>query len=190
VRVCSSSHAGELAPLGAQIAGLYLEFLNRVLRRDQNGIDICDVERLAVQILRALISKRPVNLIISPAKGVHLDGCSRRTPLRHHGCCQFNQIKYVPPIEGQFVDLALLDAERSPGFPGSSRIESIRPGPRTTYTSTVKQSIDAREALFRSFRRYRGPKFAYYSLYKVTELLRDAPKPPPIVWWVFRKETA
>src|ERR1700722_13091078 len=61
------------------------------------------------------------------------------------------------------------NAERSPGFLGSSRIESIRPGPRTTYTSTVKPPIDAREALFRSFRMCRGPKFRSCSLYEVTE---------------------
>ena len=79
------------------------------MRRNQDRqIDVTDVQWLAVQIFRTLIPERSVYLVVSPSKGIYSHGRPGGTSLRHYGGRQFNQIKYVAPIQRQFVYLALL----------------------------------------------------------------------------------
>src|SRR5205807_6124115 len=54
--------AGELAPLRPQVVVLHLEFPNGILRWYQHRhVDVADIERLAVEILRPLVRKRSAN---------------------------------------------------------------------------------------------------------------------------------
>ncbi len=75
----------EPTPLRAQVTGLYLEFLNRVLCRNQHWqVDVANVQRLAVEIFGTLISERSIHLVISPAKWIDSDRRTRGTALGDH----------------------------------------------------------------------------------------------------------
>src|SRR5882762_3144564 len=90
--------AGKLAPISAKIIVLHLEFANRVLRRNNDGqIDIADIQRLAVEILRALIAERTPHLIVTPAKRVGSHGLAACLALSN--CCwgNGNQVIDVAP---------------------------------------------------------------------------------------------
>ncbi len=100
--------AGKLTPFRPQIAGLNFEFLNCVLGRNQNGqVDVTDVQRLAIQVLCALIPKRAINLIIAPTKRIHADRRPSGTALRNYGCREFDQVEYVAAVQRQLIDLPL-----------------------------------------------------------------------------------
>ncbi len=78
--------AGEFAPVRAQVAGLDLEFLDRVLGRNHHGkVDVADIERLPVQVFRAFIAERTVHLKVAPAERIDSDGRAARAALRDHG---------------------------------------------------------------------------------------------------------
>ncbi len=108
LRAQAGDSTGKFAPFGFQITGLDFELLNRVLRWNQDGqVDVTDVEGLSVEILGALVSERPVNLVIIPAEGIYADGCARGTPLRNHGRSQNDQIEDIATVERQFVRFPL-----------------------------------------------------------------------------------
>src|SRR5258708_10537918 len=66
--------AGEFAPLRTHIVVLDLKFPNRILgRNDERQVDIADIERLAVQIFRALVPKGPAHLQLTKVEGVLAD---------------------------------------------------------------------------------------------------------------------
>src|SRR5207244_9797522 len=49
---------GELAPIRPEIVVLDFKFPNRILgRKNERQVDVADIERLAVQIFRALVRK-------------------------------------------------------------------------------------------------------------------------------------
>ncbi len=87
---------GKLSPFRSQIAGLNLELLNRILRRNQHGqVDVTDVQRLAIEVLCALVPERTVHLVVAPAKRIHSHRCARGAALRNHGCRQLNEVENV-----------------------------------------------------------------------------------------------
>ncbi len=100
---------GKLSPLRSQIAGLNLELLNRILRRNQDGqVNVTDVQRLAIEVLCALVPKRTVHLVVAPPKRIHSHRRTRGAALRDHGCRQLNEVKNIAAVEGQLIDFPLL----------------------------------------------------------------------------------
>src|SRR5712664_4835466 len=101
---------GELAPLRPQIVVLDFKFPDRILgRNDERQVDIADIERLAVQIFRALVPKGATDLKISEVEGVLADGRAIGVSLRNHGGSDEGEIKNVAPVQGQLRGLALVD---------------------------------------------------------------------------------
>ena len=93
--------AGKTTPLRRQVAGMDLELLNRVLDWNQNRqVDVGDVERLAVQILGALIAEGATYLIVAPSEGVDANRSSGRTSLWDDGRSEDNQIKDIASVQG------------------------------------------------------------------------------------------
>src|ERR1700726_31902 len=89
----------KLSPFSAKIASLHFEFLNGILRRNQDRqVDVANVQRLAIEVLRALVSEGTVHLIISPTKRIHSHGSACGTSLWNYRSSQFDQIKYVAAI--------------------------------------------------------------------------------------------
>src|SRR5207245_11787542 len=102
--------AGELAPLGAQIVVLDLEFRNRVLRGNhKRQVDVADVERLAIQVLGAFVRERPSNLVIGKVERVLADGATGCVSLGHYGGWNRRQGIDISSIQRQCMCLALLD---------------------------------------------------------------------------------
>jgi hypothetical protein len=100
----------EAPPLRAEIAGLHLEFLDRILRRNQHGqVDVADVQGLAVEILGTLISKGAIDLVVSPAKWIHSHWRTRRTALWNYRWSQTDQVKDIASVERKFVRFTLFD---------------------------------------------------------------------------------
>src|SRR6266851_1822792 len=102
--------AGEFAPFRTHIVVLDFEFSDRILgRNDERQVDIADIERLAVQIFRALVPKGAAHLKISEVEGVLADGRAIGVSLRNHGGSDEGEIKNVAPVQGQLRGLALVD---------------------------------------------------------------------------------
>src|SRR6266550_9552531 len=92
---------GELAPLRPQIVVLDFKFPNRILgRNDERQVDIADIERLAVQILRALVPKGAAHLKISEVEGVLADGRAIGVSLRNHRRSDGGEVENVSPVQG------------------------------------------------------------------------------------------
>ena len=125
--------AGELAELRSQVVVLDLEFADRILSRNNDGeIDVADVERLAVEVLRALIAERASYLVIAPAKRILADGSAARSALRNRRGRNRDQVENVAAIQRKFVGLALLrrpgPETKSPPATAESR-QSLPPSP-------------------------------------------------------------
>ena len=101
---------GELAPLGTKIVVLHLEFPYGILvGGDQRQVDVADVEGLAVEILRALVTKGSADLIVAKIERIPAHDGAARVPLRNHGRGQKRQVENVAAIQRKFVGLARVD---------------------------------------------------------------------------------
>src|SRR5437899_3029397 len=88
------------APFRTKITGLHFEFLNGILSRNQHGqVDVSNVERLAIEVLGALVSERAAHLIIAPAERIHSDWCSSRTTLGNYRRRQDDEIENIAAIQ-------------------------------------------------------------------------------------------
>ena len=102
--------AGELAPFGAEVVVLHFEFGDGILGRNDDGeVDVTDVQRLAVEVLSALIAERTGHLIVAPAEGVLAYRSAARAALGDGARRQGNQVEYVAAVERDFVGGALVD---------------------------------------------------------------------------------
>src|SRR5277367_5897197 len=101
--------AGKLAPFRANVVVLDFKFADRILNRnDDRQIDVADVQRLSIQVFRALVGEGTAHLIVSPAEWVLADWSAARTALGNSGRGQENQVKYVAAIKRNIVRLALV----------------------------------------------------------------------------------
>src|SRR5580658_2563345 len=140
--------ARELAPFRADVVVLDLKFTDRILNRnDDRQIDVADVQRLAIQIFRALVGEGTAHLIGSPAEWVLTDWGAARTALRDCRRGQKNQVKYVAAVERNLVRLALVYdlTERRGGRLQKWRFS--RHFDRLTLGANFQRNVDARAKL-------------------------------------------
>ena len=118
--------AREAAELSTKVVGLNLEFLHRVLGRDQGGeVGVADVDGRTVERRGALIRLAATDLVVAPGEDVDPGGTLHRLPLRHDTRGESDQVQHVAPVERRLGDLAGLDdlAER-----GCLRLQQRRAG--------------------------------------------------------------
>src|ERR1700730_7618027 len=92
--------AREFSPIGPQVTRLHFELLNRVLSGNHHRqVNVANVERLTIEVLRALISKRTIHLIVAPTKGVYAHRSACRAALRNYRRSQADEVKNVAAIQ-------------------------------------------------------------------------------------------
>jgi hypothetical protein len=75
--------ARQAAPFWSEIVGLHLELANRVLGRNQDRqIDVTNIQRLSVEVLRALVGKRTTYLEVTPGEWILPGRCSACSALQ------------------------------------------------------------------------------------------------------------
>src|SRR5882762_2399783 len=93
--------ARELAPFWTKVVVLDFKFSDRVLSWDlKRQVDVADVQRLTVQVLRCFIGESAAYLVIGEVEWILPHDSASGVALRNHRRSDGRQIEDVSPVEG------------------------------------------------------------------------------------------